>query len=311
MGLFKILLGPIGMGLPFRPTSKRERFQYQSVAAANETNQLLERLIETVESGTPGVVNAPSSGTSFEEFQRRQLEQAKQAAKKIAALLTEWKVGATFTAQVRWVIGDGALFRTDEGLPFGFNALGHETYISYDTLFAHDLKGLEIDMSEFGTPADMHKFLKAGNRAKFLVTKVEQYEPILNLKSITDKIQDPNNRRNDPQRSANQRTRYKFKLIGIIETGLEDAVSFTVGDIIIGELTITTSGDNRVELPDGRIIELANRHFSAPYRVREGTSMFWLVETGAQVWLKVLPPQSKRFGANSYSFKVIPPPASE
>ncbi len=315
MGFFKILLGPFGLGLPFRPTSKRERFQYQSVAAQQETNQLLARLIESVETGSIGTGEAPRRTLTPEEAKqlgRQRMREAfeEQGLKHKEHLAEVWKLGNVFTADVRCVIGWRALFRMEDGLAFSLNGFLQEFNTGLSLSDKESGNNSQIDVSKFGASRDLHNFLKAGNRAEFVVEQVENYEPRNSLKAISDRVQDPNNRRQDAQRIANQRTRYKLKLTKIIETGNEASMSFTAGDIIIGTLNIRSTGSSTVQLHDDRVIEIANTQFPPPYRVREGTSKFWLVESGAPVWLKVLPPKHKGLPENSFSFKVVPPPES-
>jgi hypothetical protein len=315
MGLFKILLGPFGLGLPFRPTSKRERFQYQSVAAQQETNQLLERLIESVETGSSGTGEAPRRALTPEEAKqlgiKRMLEASEaQGLKNKEHLAEVWKLGNVFAADVRCVIGERALFRMEDGLTFSLNGLYPEFNNAFSFSDRESGNNSQIDVSKFGASKDLHNFLKAGNRAEFVVEQVEIYEPRNSLKAISDRVQDPNNRRQDAQRIANQQTKYTFKLTRIIETGDEASMSFTAGDIIIGTLNIRSTGKSTVQLHDDRVIEISNSQFPPPYRVREGTSKFWLVESGDPVWLKVLPPKHKGLPENSYSFKVVPPTES-
>lgn len=313
MGFFKILLGPIGLGLPFRPTTKRERFQRDSIDAQLATNELLGRLIESVESGSAGLngtTETPKRPFSVQENMRRNREILERIAKHARTQVSETFIaGETVTTEVMCVIGWRALFQTKNGIFFSIRDEGLFARVRLDTGMKHDGDKLEIDVSDFGDEKDLYRFLRPGNIAEFLVTQAETYEPMQSLKSLTDKVQDPNNRRHDIQRIENQRIKYQLKLVKVAESGTEDSLTYRVGDIIVGILGSEGTGARTITLHDGRKISVNPRDFPSHYRVREGISHFWLVNPGDEVWLKVEPPANKHLPTNQYSFEVIPPPS--
>ena len=313
MGLFKTLLGPFGLGLPLRPTTKRERFQYNSVAAQNQTNELLERLIDSIDTTGTATPSAPPSS-------RPRVAPAPNQA--------VWETGATITADVRSVIGQNALFVTDDGTTIAVGALDLSHFPRAN--FSTARKQLKIDVSAFGDSHKLSKFLEAGNQVEFRVSTGE-YEyrdeelglirnpydivlaPARMILQEVDRAFDPKNRGGDAKRASRTIFRYHLTLTKVTPTGREESLRINVGEIV----KAVFCGDGRqglpasVELPDGRIEEIEPRKFSEPYRVREGLGHHWLIKNGDTVWLRVLPPAHKGLPTNWFRFQPVAPPATE